>query len=102
MLHFQSAADCVHRLFGAEQVMYDAKRAVRVNQNSEAAVRQINNELTDTIKALWSREEPQLQVINLSEFITSSDLFHILILYITIIKISIIVTVMESLTPLLR
>lgn len=93
MLHFQSAADCVGRLFGAEQVVYDAKRAVRVNQDSEAAVRQINNELTDTIKAL---------VINLSEFITSSDLFHILILYITIIKISIIVTVIASLTPLLR
>lgn len=52
MLHFQSAADCVGRLFGAEQVVYNAKRAVRVNQNSEAAVRQINNELTDTIKAL--------------------------------------------------
>lgn len=52
MLHFQSAADCVGRLFGAEQVMRDAKRAVRVNQDSEAAVRQINNELTDTIKAL--------------------------------------------------
>lgn len=93
MLHFQSAAFCVGRLFGAEQVVYDAKRAVRVNQDSEAAVRQINNELTDTIKAL---------VINLSEFITSSDLFHILILYITIIKISIIVTVIASLTPLLR
>ena len=83
MLHFQSAAFCVCLLFGA-------------------AVGQMNNQLTDTIKALWSRGEPRLQVISLSEFITCSDLVHILIWYISIIKIPITVTVMEGFTPLLR
>lgn len=61
--------------------------AARVNQNSKVDVRQLNNELKTLYKSLWSREQLKNQAIILRRFITSSDLFHVVIWYIVNMKI---------------